>query len=269
MPKPQRCRRICKEPAYSGFSPDGICEAETVSLFIDEFEVIRLVDYEKKTHKECAELMDISRTTVTEIYESARRKIADSIVNGKHLLIEGGNYRICDGSAFSHCGKNCGKQRKFADEAAGMSAGFWTEGVTVKGENVMRIAVTYEDGMIFQHFGHTEQFKIYDIANGSVTASQVLDTNGSGHGALAGFLEANQVDALICGGIGGGAQAALAESGIKLYGGVSGNADEAVQALLSGNLGYDPDVHCSHHDQEHGDGGHTCGSHGCGSHSCQ
>ena len=78
----------------------------------------------------------------------------------------------------------------------------------------------------------------------------------------------NGVDTLICGGIGGGAQAALAEAGIKLYGGVSGDADAAVSALLSGNLGYDPNVHCDHHDHERGEAGHTCGDHGCGKHSC-
>ena len=78
----------------------------------------------------------------------------------------------------------------------------------------------------------------------------------------------NGVDTLICGGIGGGAQAALAEAGIKLYGGVSGDADAAVSALLSGNLGYDPNVHCDHHDHAHGEDGHTCGDHGCGKHSC-
>lgn len=76
------------------------------------------------------------------------------------------------------------------------------------------------------------------------------------------------MDALICGGIGGGAQMALAEAGIKLYGGVSGEADEAVNALLAGSLGYNPDVHCSHHGHEHGEGGHTCGEHGCGYHGC-
>lgn len=83
-----------------------------------------------------------------------------------------------------------------------------------------------------------------------------------------GFLTQHGVDALICGGIGGGAQAALAEAGIKLYGGVSGDADEAVNALLAGHLGYNPDVRCSHHDHEHGEGGHTCGEHGCGHHGC-
>ncbi len=101
----------------------------------------------------------------------------------------------------------------------------------------MKIAVTYENGQIFQHFGHTEQFKLYEAVDGKITHAEVVDTNGSGHGALAGFLMQHGVDTLICGGIGGGAQAALAEAGIKLYGGVSGDADAAVSALLSGNLG--------------------------------
>ena len=132
----------------------------------------------------------------------------------------------------------------------------------------MKIAVTYENGMIFQHFGHTEQFKIYEVAENAVVRAEVVNTNGSGHGALAGFLAQHGVDTLICGDIGGGAQVALAEAGIKLYGGVSGEADAAVAALLVGNLGYNPNVHCDHHDHEHGEGGHTCGGHGCGHHSC-
>ena len=127
------------------------------------------------------------------------------------------------------------------------------------------IAVTYENGQVFQHFGHTEQFKLYDIADGKVAASRVVDTNGSGHGALSGFLAAHQVDTLICGGIGGGARMALAAAGIRLYGGVSGDADSAVAALLEGKLSFDPDVHCDHHDhQSRG----SCGEHGCGGHSC-
>ena len=130
----------------------------------------------------------------------------------------------------------------------------------------MRVAVTYENGDIFQHFGHTEQFKVYDIENGKILSSKVVDTNGSGHGALAGLLNLIKVDALICGGIGGGAQMALAEAGIKLYGGVSGSADAAAQALADGKLDFNPAVRCDHHDH-HGEG-HSCGSHGCGSHTC-
>lgn len=125
----------------------------------------------------------------------------------------------------------------------------------------MKIAVPYENGMVFQHFGHTGQVKVYDIDDGQITGSEVMSTNGSGHGALAGFLQNAGVDTLICGGIGAGAQNALAAAGIKLYGGVTGEADAAVDALLAGRLAYDPDVRCDHHDHhEHG----RCGAHGCG-----
>lgn len=130
----------------------------------------------------------------------------------------------------------------------------------------MRIAVTYENGNVFQHFGHTEQFKVYDIRDGSIEETQIVDTNGSGHGALAGMLSALGVDTLVCGGIGAGAQAALAEAGIQLYGGVSGSADEAVNALLAGNLAFNPDTRCDHHGHGHHGEDHKCGEnkHGCG-----
>ena len=129
----------------------------------------------------------------------------------------------------------------------------------------MKIAVTYENGQIFQHFGHTKSFKIYTVEDNKVVSAEVVDTNGSGHGALAGMLRILGVDTLICGGIGGGAQTALKDAGIALYGGVSGNADTAVEEFLAGTLMFNPDVKCSHHDHEHG---HSCGNHGCGSHSC-
>ena len=129
----------------------------------------------------------------------------------------------------------------------------------------MKIAVTYAGGLIFQHFGHTAQFKIYEVQDGSVVSAQVIDTDGHGHGALAGFLSAQGVDILICGGIGGGAQMALASAGIKLYGGIAGEADEAVAALLAGSLDYNPAPNSNHHDHHHGEG-HSCGSHGCGGH---
>ncbi len=128
---------------------------------------------------------------------------------------------------------------------------------------IEKIAVTYENGNVFPHFGHTGQFKVYDIEGGKVIGAQVVDTDGKGHGALAGMLSGLKVDTLICGGIGAGAQMALKEAGIKLYGGVSGDADEAVNALLAGNLNFNPEVHCDHHDH-HGEG-HHCGEagHGC------
>lgn len=131
----------------------------------------------------------------------------------------------------------------------------------------MKIAVTYENGQVFQHFGHTAQFKLYQVEDGQVLSSQVVETNGSGHGALAGFLQAQGVDTLLCGGIGVGAKTALAQAGIQLYGGVTGSADQAVADLLAGKLVFLPDVLCTHHGEGHGEG-HSCGEHGCGGHSC-
>ncbi len=132
----------------------------------------------------------------------------------------------------------------------------------------MKIAVTYENGEIFQHFGHTKQFKIYEFDEGDkILNVELIDVNGSGHGALAGLLAEQGVDVLICGGIGGGAQMALKEAGIELFGGVVGGADSAVVAYLKRELTYNPDVRCDHHDHEHGEG-HDCGSHDheCGGH---
>jgi FKBP-type peptidyl-prolyl cis-trans isomerase 2 len=119
----------------------------------------------------------------------------------------------------------------------------------------MRIAVTYENGEIFQHFGHTETFKVYEVRNGEVVSSQIIDSNGSGHGALANLLGNNAVDVVICGGIGGGAQAALEGQGIELCAGASGDADEAVKAYLRGEL-VNTGANCDHHGE-----GHTCGHH--------
>lgn len=130
----------------------------------------------------------------------------------------------------------------------------------------MKIAVTYENGMVFQHFGRTEQFKVYTVSDGKIVKTEMVDTDGNGHGALAQILSGLEVDTLICGGIGAGARTALNEGGIRLYGGVSGSADEAVNSLLAGNLVYDADVQCDHHDHHHdhhGEGEH-CGGHGHG-----
>ena len=133
-----------------------------------------------------------------------------------------------------------------------------------------RIAVTYENGEVFQHFGHTEEFKVYEVEDGKIVNSEIIGSNGSGHGALAGLLGENRIDVLICGGIGGGAQAALTERGIELCAGASGNADEAVKAYLRGEL-VNTGANCNHHGEDHSCGEHSCGDHedhSCGEHSC-
>lgn len=251
MGRPTRCRRVCVEPSCHRFAPQTGSDMDEVVLTVDEYEVIRLVDYEKRTHEQCAVQMDISRTTVTEIYESARFKLSDILVNGKFLSIAGGHYLVCSGDRERGCGKNC----QWALQAK-------------RGENIMRIAVPYERGQVFQHFGHTGQMKIYDIADGKIVQEQIADTTGTGHGALVGVLSGQKVDILICGGIGGGAQEALAQAGIKLYGGVTGSADEAVNALLAGKLHYSADVRCDHHGHERhahcGEDKHGCPGSGSG-----
>ena len=126
----------------------------------------------------------------------------------------------------------------------------------------MKIAVTYDNGTIFQHFGKTENFKVYEVENCQVLSGEVISSNGSGHSALAGLLAGQNVDVLICGGIGGGAQAALTEAGIELCAGAQGDADQAVEAYLKGEL-VSSGATCDHHHEE----GHSCGEHEEG-HSC-
>ena len=249
MPRKVKCRKVCHYPQTLEFLPqNNNAEQEPIVLTVDEYETIRLIDRRGMSQEQCAAFMQIARTTVQRIYETARKKLADFVVEGRPLRIEGGDFRLCNGSS-TGCGcVDCFKQKLY-------------EKYKEKGEDIMRIAVTYENGEIFQHFGHTEEFKVYDVQDGKIVASEVVNTNGQGHGALAGVLTALKADVLICGGIGGGAQMALAAAGIKLYGGVSGSADAAVEALLAGNLDYNPAVKCNHH--EHGEG-HTCGEHGCG-----
>ena len=210
MPRPFRCRRIEQLPVYRSFSPDDITATESIQMTVDEFEALRLLDDEGLTQEACASRMNIARTTVTAIYDSARKKVADALVNGKRLLITGG-----------HC--------------------------------------EFEPVEIDQ--------EIIEKGTQKVVSEQVVDTNGSGHGALAGFLQAAKADVLICGGIGMGAQMALADAGIKLYAGVQGSADAAAKSLAEGTLEYDPDAKCDHHGHHHGEG-HECGHHHGEDHEC-
>ena len=123
----------------------------------------------------------------------------------------------------------------------------------------MKIAVPYENGQVFQHFGRSEQFKIYTVENGLLQDAAVVPTNGQGHGALAGFLVQNHVNVVLCGGIGAGAQNALVQAGIQLFGGLSGSADAAVTEYLAGRLVFDPNACCGHHG--HGESGCTGNCH--------
>ena len=249
MSRPEKEKMICRMPAYRCFAPGDPGQADKHSLLlgVDEYEAVRLIAYLGLTQEQCAAQMQVGRATVQAIYSDARKKIARFLVEGASLRISGGSYRICSG-------RNC----ICPDDRIHCAAG---------GTNTMKIAVTYENGMVFQHFGHTEQFKIYEVEDGKIIKSEVVDTNGSGHGALGGFLADRGVNVLICGGIGGGARNALAECGIQLYPGAQGDADSQVEAFLGGNLNYDPDTVCADHQHAHGEGCHEHGHDSCG-HSC-
>ena len=162
MPRPFRCRRIGRLPVYRSFSPDDIAAAESVQMTVDEFEALRLLDDEGLTQEACAVRMNIARTTVTAIYDSARKKVADVLVNGKRLLITGGH---------------CEYEPIEIDQK-----------IMEKGIHVMRIAVTYENGEIFQHFGHTGQFKLYDVEKGKIIRD-LHNENGSAIDELTEYFE--------------------------------------------------------------------------------
>ena len=174
MPRPVKCRKVCHFPNVLEFLPADDTEKKMpIVLTVDEYETIRLLDKKGYSQEQCAVSMQIARTTVQRIYEIARKKIADALIDGHPLRIEGGDFRICDGQSGNCSFGGCYKQEIYKKYAAG----------------------------------------------------------------------------------------------IKLFGGVSGDADKAVEAFINDTLDYNPDVKCSHHEHNHGEG-HTCGEHGCGNHSC-
>ena len=232
MPRPNKPKRVRSLPLCDKFLPEkGKRVGHEIVMAVEEYETLRLIDYQGLTQEECAFRMGVGRATVQAMYTEARKKTARFLVEAAALTIQGGNYCLGD-----HEGTGRGE----------------------RGADKMKIAVTYENGQVFQHFGHTEQFKIYDTEDGKILNAEIVDTNGSGHGALAGFLQELGVEVLICGGIGGGARNALGEAGIRLYPGASGDADVQVEAFLKGSLSYDPETTCNHHHHQEGQG---CGHH--------
>ena len=167
MPRPRKCRKVCCLPDNDGFVPvRGGEELTPIVLNVDEYESIRLIDREGFSQEQCGEYMRIASTTVQQIYAAARKKLADALVEGLPLRIEGGDFTLCSGNSAAYGCKNCYQQKSHPMHEK------------PKGDN-MRIAVTYENGEIFQHFGHTEQFKIYDVEDGKIISSEVVDAGGS------------------------------------------------------------------------------------------
>lgn len=242
MPRPKKCKKVSCLPIIKGFKPIGTPMKEildSLTMTVEEYETIRLIDFKGFTQQECAEQMGVSRTTITAIYMQARKKISEAIVLGKVLIIEGGDFIFYE------------KQEKNKKVCKYLK---------IRRDEKMKIAVTYENGNVFGHFGHTEEFKIFTTEKNNIVSSEIISTNGEGHGNLARFLKKNNVEILICGGIGGGAKIALSEQNIKFYPGVTGSADEAVQNLLNNNLKFNFNEECNHHEKgnHHHEEEHKC-----------
>ena len=250
MPRPVRKRIIYQKPDCTFFAAEG-AETETVQLTLDELEALRLMDEVGLDQTGCAQRMHVGRSTFQNILNGARKKVAGALVHGRNIEIYGGQVEVSDDAELG-C---CQYALRTLDRVGGISQ---------REEKEMKLAVTYnpENGEIFQHFGRTEEFKVYDVENNEIKASTIVSTNGQGHGALIGVLEELKIDTLICGGIGGGAQMGVASMGIKLYGGVQGKADDAVKALLEGRLEQNSNANCNHHHDE----GHNCSHSSCGGH---
>ena len=229
MPRPTKHRRVCHFPQTLEFCPAQGAEGKNpVIVTVDEYEAIRLIDKEGLSQEQCAAHMQVSRTTVQQIYANARKNLAIALVDSRPIRIDGGDYQLCDGRD-PDCGFSVCSAQQFRQQYQ-----------MPKGKGTTRVAVPFEQGGIFQHFGRSLHFKFYDIADNRILFSGIVDTDGQGHGGvLAGLLNALDVDVLLCGGIGPGAQAALAAAGIELCSGLSGSADAAVENWMAGSLSRD------------------------------
>ncbi|MEA4811822.1 MAG: NifB/NifX family molybdenum-iron cluster-binding protein [Anaerolineaceae bacterium] len=225
-------KRVGAKPPESLFFCNAALERKGfgIALNLEEWESIRLVDYLDLEQTRAAGMMGVSRQTLQALLRSAHQKVARCLVEALPLRIEGGHYTLSD-----------------TDENM----------KEIRSER-MKIAVCTQDGDVFEHFGRTPAFTIFEIEEGQIESETLLEAPAEGHGALTGFLKTEGVNVLICGGIGGGAVNALRAMGIELHAGASGKVRDQVQSFLAGQLADLGESNCNHHG--HGQHG-SCGQH--------
>ena len=247
MPRPRKCRRVAFLPGITHFKPAGIPlrELEQVRLTVEEVEAIRLKDIEDLEQKECAVKMGISRPTFQRMLESARRKIADALLNGKAIDIQGGTFEVTHPEC--KCLNDCNNKIQIYNSK--------NEGV-----NNVKIAVVTDDGTtICQHFGRARYYSVITIEDGEIKSKEQRSkaghraggtehTSHASHGERHGFdanaqashagMITNITDCqlVIAGGMGWGAQVSLKQAGIEVHMTDKTNIDEAVQLYLQGKL---------------------------------
>lgn len=219
MPRPRKSRNVCHFPRSLSFVPaEHGQEKEPVILTVDEYETIRLIDQEGFSQEECGERMGIARTTVQQIYATARRKLARMLVEGSPLQIAGGDYRLCDGN--QNCGQNLCFKQYYSRQYE-------------KTDHCRRVAVSCRAGEIPGDFEDTLQFRLYDIHKGEILASKLVDIKSADLNGLACILTALRTDILICGQVSSLTKLALDAAGVQLYDGISGDPDMAAVGILS------------------------------------
>ncbi len=226
MGRSKLSRLVSAPPLAAGFQPYGRCNQQdsVIELFFDEYECMRLLDYEGWQQSEAASIMNISRPTLTRIYMEARRKIATALVEGLKVVITGGNpdfvsYRLNKAN------------------------------IVIMNQ---KIAIPTKDGMLWPHFGKAPQVTIVTVENGQVKETNVYEAPEHQHGAMPRFIASHNCTDVLCGGLGGGAVNLLNELGIQVHAGApSIPIDELLAQYLGGTISYG-DGSC-HHD---GCGGH-------------
>ncbi len=264
MPRPRKCRKVCRLPDTVEFAPvGGEADAECIVLTVDEFEAVRLIDDEGYSQEQCGEYMLIARTTVQQIYLSARRKLARALVQGLPLRIAGGDFRLC--GAGDSCPRRagcCERRLREAGEAA-RRAPQDEERI----ESDMKIAVAANDSQVSGHFGHSEQFIVYEVENGAIAGEQCVANPGHRPGLLPNMLADMGAQAIIAGGMGAHAASIFAERSMEVITGAQGDARAAVEAYLRGELHSTGEMCAEHeHGHEHGHERGHCHGHGEGGH---
>lgn len=237
MPRKTCLKIIRSNPPVKSFLPShGECAPgqHDVSLLLEEWEALRLVDYAGMEQRQAALSMGISRQSVQMLVSSGRAKIARAIVEGLPLNITG----TLDNTIYLPLQQ---------DERV----------------RSMHIAVAAHHTEVFPHFGRTPEFYMVTAEDGKITNEAILPAPAEGHGALVGFLVQQGVDTVICGGIGAGAINGLRSAGIRVYAGASGSAKEQVLSLLSGVLPLQGEANCEHHEghEHHHNHGQGCSHH--------
>ncbi|MBR5577774.1 MAG: DUF134 domain-containing protein [Lachnospiraceae bacterium] len=218
MARPKKYRKICHFPKTLTFLPVGNrSNKEPVILTIDEYETLRLIDREGRSQEECSTSMKVARTTVQMIYASARKKVADAIVEGRSLEIEGGDYDLCNGEK-SYCSRqDCHKKMLYEQYQ--------------KPEGITRIALAVREGVMAEEVEKASQIKLIDMKANQISHSHLLDFGYENQESLADYLHILHVDELICNGIKEHDRNGLEEIGIHLRNNEN-NKEEIIRTYL-------------------------------------